>query len=302
MRAWRFEKVEQGLFLADIPAPVPQAEQVVINVKAAGLCHTDVGTIAGALIPPVLPMTLGHEIFGTIASMGSEVNGWRLGQRVVVASNPTFGGDAEQVAVDSSRVVAVPDVVDDAVAASAADAGITAYHALHAQGGVSSGMEVGIIGLGGIGGPAAQMAVNVGANVYIAEIKQSLSTYADQLGVAGFASTLASFPDVAFDLILDCAGDDTTSQAFSAIAPGGRIVQVGTNQTKAKIDLLDVLWKEPQYLGSNTGTNEDLSNYLDLVAQGGVTPLIERIGFEDIPEGLDRLARGSVSGRLVAVL
>lgn len=73
MKAWLFESVEEGLVLTDVPIPTPGPGQVLVDVRATGLCHTDVGAITGELAVPKTPVTLGHEIFGTIAALGPEV-------------------------------------------------------------------------------------------------------------------------------------------------------------------------------------------------------------------------------------
>lgn len=301
MKAWRFTSVDEGLVLTDIPAPEPGEGQVLIDVHAAGLCHTDVGTVTGELVPPVLPITMGHEIFGTVAASGPGVTGWTPGQRVAVAATPAWGGYAEQVVADASLVVPVPDGVDDAAAAAATDAGLTAYHAVHVQGGVASGMKVGIIGFGGLGAVGARLAVIAGAQVYVAEPREQLHAVARDAGAVATSTTITGFADENLDLIVDFAGFDTTRDAFRTVRPGGRVVQVGIGRREATIDLLDVLSKQVEYRGSVVGTADDLRAYLDLLAAGEIEPAIERIGFGDIAEGLDRLGRGEVEGRLVAV-
>ena len=301
MKAWRFTSVEEGLVLTDIPAPEPGDGQVLIDVHAAGVCHTDVGTVTGELVPPVLPTTMGHEIFGTVAASGPGVTGWTPGQRVAVAATPAWGGYAEQVVADASLVVAVPDGVDEAAAAVATDAGLTAYHAVHAQGGVEAGMKVGIIGFGGLGAVGARLAVLAGAEVYVAEPREQLHDAARGAGAVAAAPAISDFADENLDLIIDFAGFDTTRDAFSAVRPGGRVVQVGIGRREATIDLLDVLAKQIEYRGSVVGTADDLQAYLDILAEGKITPVIERIGFDDIAAGIDRLGRGEVEGRLVAV-
>ncbi|MFE9327591.1 zinc-binding dehydrogenase [Nocardia sp. NPDC052278] len=309
MKAWRFTSVDVGLTLSDVLSPEPGADEILIDVRAAGLCHTDVGILQGhGMRPPFTPITLGHEISGTIARLGATVTGWNVGDRVAVISDPTGpgisrnGGYAAQVIARPDELVAVPDAVDDAVAALATDAGLTSYHAVLTQARVEANMKVGIIGLGGLGMIGARIASGAGAEVYAADIKQSLFPVAAEQGVSACSTTITDFTDRQLDVIIDFAGMDTTTDAFKAIRPGGRVVQVGIGKPTATVELLDVLLKQLEYVGSIIGTRDDLAGFLALVAEGKVAPLVERIGFDDIGAGLERLERGEVVGRLVAVL
>ncbi|MBL7255962.1 zinc-binding dehydrogenase [Paractinoplanes lichenicola] len=308
MRAWRFTSAGKGLTRHEIAAPRPAANEVLIDIAAAGLCHSDVGLLHGEGQPlPFTPITLGHEISGEITELGADVTGWRVGDRVAVISDPAGpgfgrdGGYAEQVVARPDELVAVPETVDDAVAALATDAGLTSYHAVLKQGRVQAGMKVGVIGLGGLGMIGARIAAGVGAEVYAAEIKGSLFPLAAEQGVIACSAAITDFTDRRLDVIIDFAGMDTTGGAFKAIRPGGRVVQVGIGRPTATIEMLDVLLKQLEYVGSIIGTKEDLAGFLALAAEGKVTPLVERIAFDEIGEGIERLGRGEVVGRLVAV-
>ncbi|GAA1589778.1 NAD(P)-dependent alcohol dehydrogenase [Actinoplanes couchii] len=307
MPAWRFGSVDHGLLLAEVPVPQPLAGEVVIDVRAAGMCHTDVGVVQGHLRPAAVPLTLGHEICGTVASIGAGVTGWAAGDRVAVLASSggpgtgRDGGYASRVAVSTDLLVAVPEGVDDAAAAAATDAGLTAYHAMRVQGEIQPGMRVGVIGLGGLGMIGARLAVLAGAEVYAAELRESLYPAAAEQGVAACSSSITDFADKRLDLVVDFAGMETTRGAFHAVRAGGRIVQVGIGRPEATIDLLDVIAKQVQYRGSSTGTREDLAAFLDLLRRGEVRPHIEQIGFNEIGTGIQRLTRGEVTGRLVAV-
>src|SRR5690606_41572171 len=106
-----------------------------------------------------------------------------------------------------------------------------------------------------------------------------------------------------FDVVVDYAGfGETTAKALDAIRFGGSVVVVGMGRLEATINTRDLILKQARILGSVGGTKEDVAACYELFAAGKVSPAITRIGFDDIPDGLDRLRRGEVTGRLVAVM
>lgn len=150
MRAWRFLAENQPIQLTEVPDPVAGPGEVVLAVKAAGLCHTDYayadGTLTHALAK--IPITLGHEFAGVIIQVGGGVTGIEIGQRVGVPTaeggpgQTTDGGFADQVKVAARWVLPLPDGVAWTQAAPATCGGMTAYHAL-AKGGVTDGTKSG---------------------------------------------------------------------------------------------------------------------------------------------------------------
>src|SRR5699024_333837 len=132
--------------LKEVEEPKAGPGEVVIDVKAAGLCHSDVGYLDGTLTHFVgyTPLTLGHEIAGTIASVGDGVTDFSPGQRVAAAAHPDgpgtrfHGGFAPQVMVPADLLVPLPDEVPWEQTAPATDAGMTSMHALK-KGGVTEG-------------------------------------------------------------------------------------------------------------------------------------------------------------------
>jgi propanol-preferring alcohol dehydrogenase len=310
MKAWQFVEEGKPLSLNEIPNPQPASDEVVIDIKAAGLCHSDVGYLDGTLssILPFRPITLGHEIAGVIASVGSGVTKFAVGDRVVVPAqiegpgSSKNGGFAPQVVVLERLVVPLPDGVDWDQAAAATDAGLTSYHAVIVQGGVKAGTKVGIIGFGGLGSLGAQTAVAVGAEVYVAEVNEKAHSFAREVGVADVAKSITEFADKDLDVIIDFAGfGTTTASAIETIKFGGRIVQVGLGVAEATLPLQTLTLNQIELVGSVAGTPEDCAAVLGLIADGKVSSRTTRIGFEEIGEGIGKLQRGEVIGRLVAI-
>jgi D-arabinose 1-dehydrogenase-like Zn-dependent alcohol dehydrogenase len=309
MLAWQFTQVGAPLTLREVPDPTPAADGIVIDTMAAGLCHSDVSFLDGTLssLLPFAPITLGHEIAGVVSSVGSEVTGFAVGERVGVPAaiegpgTSTDGGFAPRVAVRADLVVHLPDKVPWEQAAAATDAGLTSYHAVMIRGQVQSGMKVGIIGLGGLGSLGVQVALAIGARVFVAEINEDVHPYARELGVHGVATGIDSFAAEQLDVIIDFAGfGTTTAAALETVRTRGRVVQVGLARPMGTINLNDLTLRSLDLVGSQAGTKEDCSAVLQLVADGKLSSRITRIPFEQIGEGIDRLERGDVVGRLVA--
>lgn len=321
-QGWVFTSPDVPLELHDLPVPIPGPGQVVLDVAFAGLCHSDVGILEGSGRGWVakVPIVLGHEVAGTIREIGEGVEGFAVGDRVAVGlvgyldapgrrsetprSAPGLfrdGGYERQVVAEASELVRVPDSVTLAQAATATDSSTTAYHAVMCRGGVTEGAVVGVIGLGGLGMNALQIAVAAGATVHGADINPGVQARGAELGAASTHADAASLAEFAPDVVLDFAGFGTTSAtALEVVRPYGTVVQVGLGRVEATISTNLLVTKTISFLGSLGGHKADLAKVLDLIAAGTLTPTLEVIPFAQVPQGLQRLAKGAVTGRLVA--
>lgn len=310
MKAWQLIEANEPLTLNEVEAPTAGPGEVVIDVKAAGLCHSDVSYLDGTLTHYVgyKPITLGHEIAGTIASIGEGVTGFSPGQRVVAAGHQDgpgtryHGGFAPQVMVPAELLVPLPEAVSWEQAAPATDAGMTSMHALN-KGGVTEGTKLGIIGAGGLGSLAVQFAVGMGAKVYVAEINEDIHETIRSYGDVQVASSITSFADQDLEVIVDYAGfGTTTAEAIDTIGDGGTIVQIGLGREHATISAQAVVLKQLTYLGSLGGTPQDVADVLKLIETGAAQSNVTTITFDEIGDAMDRLARGELTGRAVALL
>jgi len=315
MRAWQFTGTHQPLVLNDIPEPVPGPGELVLDVKAAGLCHSDVGVLDDeGWLPlfPTLPVTMGHEVAGVVSAVGEGVTEYAVGDRVGVCptaesgTTPGYsreGGFTAKHLVAATDVVPMPEGLSFELAAAGTDAGMTSYHAVMTIGGVQPGDRVAIIGLGGLGQIGARVAVVSGAEVTVCEINEDAWPLAREIGAVEVVKTVDELAGKDFDVVGDYAGfGETTAKALDAIRFGGSVVVVGMGRLEATINTRDLILKQARILGSVGGTKEDVAACYELFAAGKVSPAITRIGFDDIPDGLDRLRRGEVTGRLVAVM
>lgn len=312
MQAWQFTGTGSPLRLADVEPPRPGPRQVAVDIRAAGLCHTDVGILDDpGWLPRLgpLPLTLGHEVAGVVSAVGDGVVGYLPGDAVGLSpagsTRPGLardGGYAASCVADVEDLVPIPPGVSFPEAAAGTDAGRAAYRAVIVRGRVSAGHRVGIIGLGGLGQFGTRIAVLAGAEVYVAEIKESNWTLARELGAVDVARHITAFADRSLDVVVDFAGSGTTTAAaIEAVRPFGTVIQVGMGRLQATIPTGTLVFKQVTLLGSRSGTTADIAAVYRLIAEGKLRPRLTEIGFGEVPDGLRRLRAGQVTDRLVMV-
>lgn len=249
MKAWQFEGTGIPIALNEVPEPAPGPGEVVIDVKAAGLCHSDLMYMeVGEGTMPFLPMTQGHENAGVISAIGDGVEGWKVGDVVGVCSSGvrpplgmfTPGGFADKLVADARDLARVPEGLDLSLAALATDAGMTSYHAIIKVGGATTGMKVGVIGYGGLGQIGTRAAVLAGAEVHVAETKESVWDLAREAGVTDVVADAAEWAGQDFDLVVDYAGFDTTQRAVDAVKTRNRHGRPGRSGPPDVHDLVPV--------------------------------------------------------------
>lgn len=307
MKAWQFEGGGKPISLNEVPEPTAGPGEVVIDVKAAGLCHSDIMYMqVGESVMPFLPMTQGHENAGVISAIGPDVEGWKVGDAVGVCSSGVrpplgmfaHGGFADKLVATAADLARVPEGLDMSLAALATDAGMTSYHAMMKAGGAKAGMKIGVIGYGGLGQIGTRAAVLAGAEVHVAEIKEDVWPLARAAGVTDVVKDADAWARQNFDLVVDYAGFDTTAKAIAAIRRGGMVVQVGLGKPTFTVPTNAILGKTLR--GSLGGSVTDIEEVFQLLLSKEIEPVYTEIAFDEIGEGLARLERNEVTGRLVA--
>jgi len=316
MKSWRFLGTNKPLELAEVDEPHAGPDEVVVDVKAAGICHSDVSALDDPGWMPLffrLPMTLGHENAGVIIEVGENMRDrWKVGDRVglapVMPDNDAIGygkwdgGFGPRLRATEANLVKLPDEVPFDLGAMATDAGLTAYHAMVAVGAAKKGMRIGVIGLGGLGYIGARAAALLGAEVYGAEISPKTRELADEIGLAGVAESIDAFADKQLELIVDYAGfGTTTSAALNVLAEFGTLVQVGMGKLESTISTYPIIINQLSIRGSKSGTKEDLAALYELMKSGALNPPKNLITHAEIPEALNKLREGGVIGRFIAM-
>jgi len=314
LKGWQFTGTGEPLKLVKQEIPKAKEGYVVIKVAYCGLCHSDVGALddpgwVGNIIKKV-PVIMGHEISGIITEVGPGVEGWKVGDRVAVCpmytefdAGPGYGRDggyATYTTAPQEMLVKVPDNVDLAQAAASTDAGMTSYHAVVQAGGVKKGTKVGMIGIGGLGTVGARIAIGLGAEVYAASRSENALRKIKADGAYKVAKSITEFKDDNLDVIIDFAGaKQTLIDAVETVGFKGRVVVVGMAALEFPLNTTTLITKQLEVVGSNGGTREDIADVLDLISNGNLSIDLEPIDFDEVPEKLDVLRKGSVPNRLI---
>lgn len=314
VQGWMFTETGKPLEMVELPDPEPADDEVVIEVKAAGLCHTDVGILHDPAWMPLIsaPVILGHENAGVIKSVGAAVSGFKVGDRVGVSPQDSVtgktvgtqrnGGYADLMAVPARQLVPLPDEVSFEQGAAATDAGMSSYHPLFVVGGAKKGMTVGIIGAGGLGQFAINMALIAGCHVCVADTSPKAREWARDLGVDDVHEQVADLHADNPELIVDFAGfGATTNDAIAAVRDGGTVVLVGMGRLQTTIDTRPLIIGNIALRGNSGGTPEDIANVYRFFQTGKMKPSLFDTTFDRIPEGLEQLRNGGVTGRLIAL-
>ena len=240
--------------VVDDPAPAPG--EVVVEVRCAGICHSDAHYRADASRVR-LPLTLGHEVAGVIAGTSQRVALHYLWPNGDMLGKERDGGYAERVVVPAANAIPIPDDVSFEQAAIMMCSTATALHALRLAS-LQRGESVGIIGFGGLGLSALQLARKLGAScVGVAEVVAEKLALAQSMGAGKLEE---------IDVALDFVGHaPTTLTALRALKPGGRLVLVAINLRELTVDAYkDVLAKERRIIGCSDHTRAELVELLSL--------------------------------------
>ncbi len=303
MRALRLNRLGSALVEEDISHPSPREGEVLVAIRAAGICHSDAHYRAGGGRVK-LPLTLGHEIAGVVPATGQRVALHYLHRNGDMLGKERDGGYAERIVVPAENAIAIPDTVPFDQAAIMMCSTATAWHALKLAS-FSRGESVLILGFGGLGVSAVQLAHILGAGaVFVHDVVPEKIRAATALG----ARAIAWPPRRAFDVVLDFAGHaPTTLAALRALASGGRLMVVAINLRSLEIDPYgDVLAKERRIIGVSDHTREELVELMDLAAAGELDlsrAITRRVSLEAgaVNAILDELDRGTTHLRTVIV-
>lgn len=338
IRALRFHGVGD-LRLEHVRRPRPGPGEVVVEVEACGVCGSDLHVLDGRARTGRVPVTLGHEIAGVVAE--SSAPEWKEGDDVLVTvglacgecdrcreARPNLcrqvaiigldrdGGLADAVLVPGSSLIRRPHQVPAEIAALAVDAGATAYHAVVRRGDVSTGTTVAVIGCGGLGLFALQIARAVGAERVVAvDVDVAARERASALGaeaaidpgaVASVGRAVKEVVEGGVDVALEFVGAAATVDAAAkSLRPGGRAVAVGVGPDPV-VTVPPVLWSTQEYelVGSFGSLAGDAERVLGWIADHTVVaPPRELASLDEAVSLIPALAAGErrPHGRLVVV-
>ncbi|MFC1879364.1 alcohol dehydrogenase catalytic domain-containing protein, partial [Chloroflexota bacterium] len=295
--------VNQPLQEQNIPIPQIGEGDILVRIRAAGICHSDVHYRAGKSPVRPLPMTLGHEIAGVVKKTGGRVKGLEVGDRVSLhyllhcgeciycrGGNEQFclqgsmlghysnGGFAEYIAVPARNAVPLPDEIPFEHGAIMMCSSSTSFHALR-KARLQAGESVAVFGIGGLGISAVQLAAIFGAlDVYAVDINPDKLKLAKKYGAipvnAALGDPVAEIrrlnQNKGVDVALELVGlPETMRQALLSLSPMGRAVIAGLSDQPLQIDTYwELLGKEAEVIGSSDHLLTELPQVIELARRG----------------------------------
>ena len=306
MKAARFYKAGETLKIEMVHVPKLGGNDVLVNVKACGICGSDIHIVYEGVTPTAYsPITLGHEPSGVITALGPEVEGWKVGDRVTI--NPfltcgkcinclsgnsqiclsrrvigihTEGGLAEFLKIPAKNLVRLSENIPFDQGGIAVDAVATPFHAITNRGSLKTGEKVAIFGCGGLGIHGVQIAKVCGASLVIAvDTIDSALERAKKVGADEVINPKKEKPiekikemtgGIGVDLALEFIGlRETIDQAVGCVRVGGRTVVVGLGPEAISLLPPTVFVRsELSLLGSYGSTTSEIQSVIDLVASG----------------------------------
>jgi len=324
MRAMLFRAPRLPLEPSDLPLPSPGPQQVLVRVRACGVCRTDLHVVDGELTRPKLPLVPGHEIVGTVASTGTQVERFQAGDRVGVpwlgwtcgvcryclaarenlCDRACFtgytldGGYAEYTLADQRFCFGIPAGYSDAEAAPLLCAGLIGYRSLVMAG---DARRLGIYGFGAAAHIVAQVARHQGRAVhaFTRPDDAAAQTFARQLGAVWAGGSDQLPPEPLDAAILYAPVGALVPAALRAVAKGGTVVCAGIHMSDIPSFPYDILWGERTVRSVANLTRRDGEEFLALAPQVPVRTEVQEYPLEQANEALADLRSGRVRGAAV---
>ncbi|MDY7221222.1 NAD(P)-dependent alcohol dehydrogenase [Halalkalibacterium halodurans] len=313
------------------------SHDVLIEIKYAGICHSDIHTAHGEWGEVNYPLVPGHEIAGIVTDVGPNVTKYEVGDRVGVGcmvdscsecencrkgeeqyclngmvptydgvdkyGEPTQGGYSTHIVVTEDFVVKIPDNIPLDAAAPLLCAGITTYSPLnHWKAG--PGKKVAVVGLGGLGHMAVKIASAMGAEVTV--LSQSLRKKEDGLAFGAKDYYATSDPETfkklagTFDLIINTVSAQIDINAyFSLLTLDRTLVNVGAPAEPLSVNVFSLIPHRRSFAGSMIGGIRETQEMLDFCGKHNIVPKIEVISADQIDEAYERVLASDVKYRFV---
>jgi alcohol dehydrogenase, propanol-preferring len=318
------ERQRQPLRLAELPEPEPAAGQVLLEVRACGVCRTDLHILDGELSEPKLPLVPGHQIVGIVRGAGEGAERFGPGQRVGVpwlgwtdgecrycrsgrenlCDHARFtgydldGGYAEYAVADERYCFPIPDGYPDLQAAPLLCAGLIGYRALRL---VGDAERIGFYGFGASAHILCQVAVHEGRRVFAFTRPgdEETQAFARQLGAEWAGSSEEAPPEELDGAIVFAAAGPLMPAALRVSAKGARVISAGIHMSDIPSFPYEILWGE-RTLGSVANlTRRDGEEFIALAPRVPVETEVSVYRLERANEALDDLRAGRFRGAAV---
>lgn len=338
MKAAVLKEFGKPLAIEEKPVPVPGAGEVLVKVMASGLCVSDIHIQDGKINTVRLPYTPGHEMAGIVAEVGAGVTNVKAGDHVTAAIDlichqcrycrtgrtnlctslvrigfERDGSHEEYCVIPAENAFLVADWIPFEQVTGFPDAVGCMYNAIKNQAKVKPGDRVLILGTGGLGMNAIQLAKVFGAEVYATSRQEEKNRISLEMGADGVINTREKNLQEEIerltggglcDVVIDNIGiKGSIREALNVTCPGGKVIVTGYNDPYFEADFQDVMKYEKEIIGMRGMTRQDLAEVIRLVEQKKVVPYVYKtIPFEEINEGLQMLRDGTAKGRVVLMM
>lgn len=317
---------------ADLPVPEPTANELLVKVLTCGVCHTELDEIEGRTPPSHLPIVLGHQVVGSVESLGSDVSRYAIGDRVGVAwiysacgvcrfcldgnenlckdfkatGRDVNGGYAEYMTVPEDFAYGIPDGLSDVEAAPLLCAGAIGYRSLRLTK-LEDGENLGLTGFGASGHLVLKLAIHLYPNsrFYVFARSEREREFALDLGAVWAGATEEESPERLHAIIDTTPVWKPVVEALKNLESGGRLVINAIRKEDVDKDyLLNLdypthLWEEKEIKSVANVARRDPSELLDLAAQLGIRPDTEEFALEDANQALVELKTSKIRGAKV---
>lgn len=340
MKAAILKEYNKNLVLEDREIPKPRSNEIVIKVANCGICGTDVKIVTGQLPHIItLPCIPGHEIAGNVVEVGSDVKNVKIGDKGIVyfyigcgdcemcrtsRENICYsikrlgfeldGGFSQYVKLPAYNFCPFTNDLACEEMAILPDAVATPYHALKRLGNVKIGQTVLIVGVGGLGIHALQIAKLIGAKIAAADLRDEAINRAESFGAELLINSKRENPyemimdwteGKGVDVVLEGVGKKETFEwSLPSLKRGGRLLIMGYDPINSlPISPLQMHYHEWSIMGSRVSTKQELMEVIQLVEQGKLKPVTAKtIPLEEVNAGLEEVKKGENIGRIVLAL
>jgi len=327
MRAMVLEQVGQPLQLRELPVPKPKAHQVLLRVRACGVCRTDLHVFDGELPRPKLPLILGHEVVGEVVELGAEVQGLQVGQRVGVpwlgytcgqcrfcaagrenlcefaqfTGYTLDGGYAEYIVADARYVFPLPEAYDDVAVAPLLCAGLIGYRSYRIARQEMLGNRLGIYGFGAAAHILVQIAVRDGMRVFAFTRSGDYATqdFARSLGAWWAGGSDQQPPEPLDGAIIFAPVGELVPTALRAVDKGGVVVCGGIHMSDIPGFPYAILWGERIVRSVANLTRADGEEFFAKASQFTIETHTTPFPLEQANEALHALRTGKLQGAAV---
>jgi propanol-preferring alcohol dehydrogenase len=328
----QLDAVETPLELRDMPEPTPGEGQVLLEVAACGVCHTELDEIEGRTPPPRLPVILGHQVVGRVQALGDGARILKRGDRVGVAwiysscgtcrycrsgnenlcaefratGRDAHGGYAERMVIEEDYAFPIPEAFSDVEAAPLLCAGAIGYRSLRLTG-IEGGQSLGLTGFGA----SAHLVLKMvkyrypKTEVFVFARSEKERRFALELGASWAGDTEDDSP-TKLDAIIDTTPVwKPVLEALKSLAPGGRLVINAIRKEEldkdylVQLDYPTHLWMEKEIKSVANVARNDVSEFLELAGEMPIRPDVQEYELGQANEALLELKARRIRGAKV---